>query len=378
MKLLHLSDLHIGKRVNGFSMLEDQRFILDQLQQLAVTESVDGILLAGDLYDKPIPPAEAVSLLDSFLTGLARNHIPVFAISGNHDSPERLNFGSSLMEGNGIHLTTIYHGAEAPYVLRDAWGEVHIYLLPFLKPALVRHVFPESHVTTYEKAVAYALAQWNLDSSARNILVAHQFVSGGTVCDSEERSVGGLDQVSAQCFDAFDYVALGHLHGPQKIQRETLRYCGTPLKYSFSECHHNKSATLVHLDKKGDLSIETRPLHPLRDLREIKGSYDQITARSFYQDQNLQDYLHIILTVEEDVPEALGKLRTIYPNIMKLTYDNQRTRTNQEISATEAPEKQSPLALFQSFYEQQNNQPMHEEQVQLLTNLIESIWEEEA
>lgn len=377
MKLLHLSDLHIGKRVNECSMMDDQRYILNKLQELAIEETVDGVLLAGDLYDKPVPPAEAVSLLDEFFTGLSWWGIPVFAISGNHDSPERLNFGSRLMEGTGIHLAAVYQGAREPIVLRDAHGPLNIYLLPYLKPAVLRHVYPEAEVTTYEDAVAYAIGRWEIDPTQRNVLVAHQFVVGGTTCESEELSVGGLDQVGAQVFDPFDYVALGHLHGPQKIGRETLRYCGTPLKYSFSECRHQKSACLVEFGEKGNVTVRTIPIQPLRDLREIRGTYDAVTAKSFYDGTNTEDYLHVILTDQEDVPEAMGRLRAIYPNVMKLTYDNLRTQSSQEVWGAERPETKSPLELFRDFYQLQNNQPMNQEQEDFLLGLMETIWEGE-
>lgn len=377
MKLLHLSDLHIGKRVNAFSMLEDQRYILQQITQLARAEQVDGVLIAGDLYDKPVPPAEAVGVLDEFLTGLSQAEIPVFAISGNHDSPERLRFGTRLMEGQGIHLAAAYEGKRAPQILTDEHGQVAIYLLPYLKPALLRHHHPEAAVATYEEAVAYAISQWQIDETQRNLLVAHQFVTGGTTCESEELSVGGLDQICAEVFAPFDYVALGHLHGPQQVGRDTLRYCGTPLKYSFSECQHVKSATLVTLGEKGQVTVETRPLHPLRDMREIRGTYETLTARAFYQGSNTEDYLHIILTDPEDIPEAFGKLRAIYPNLMKLTYDNLRTQFSREILGAEQPEEKSPLELFQDFYHLQNNQPMSPAQEAFLGELITKIWEGE-
>ena len=376
MKLLHLSDLHLGKRVNAFSMLEDQRYILEEILALAVDKRVDGVLLAGDLYDKPVPPAEAVTLLDQFLTRLAQQGIPVFAISGNHDSPERLNFGVRLLAEEGIHLTALYQGPQPPAILRDAHGEVALYALPYLKPALVRHWDPEAAVSTYEEAVAWAIGQWTIDPTRRNVLLAHQFVTGGVTCASEERSVGGLDQVSAERFAPFDYVALGHLHGPQSVGRPTLRYSGSPLKYSFSECRQVKSVTLVTLGAKGTVDLEAIPLHPLRDLREIRGNYETVTARAFYQGTCREDYLHVILTDEEDVPEAMGKLRAVYPNLMKLSYDNRRTQRTEEIAGAERPEERSPLELFQDFYQLQNNQPMSQDQEALVRRCIQTIWEE--
>ena len=375
MKLLHLSDLHLGKRVNGFSMLEDQRVILTQIVDLAEEEKVDAVLLAGDLYDKPVPPAEAVTLLDGFLTRLSGGGIPVFAISGNHDSPERLAFATRLLAGEGIHLTAQYQGPQPPFLLQDEYGDVAIYALPYLKPALVRHWNPEADIASYEEAVSYALGQWAVDKTQRNVLLAHQFVTGGVTCESEERSVGGVDQIPAPLFAAFDYVALGHLHGPQSVGRPTLRYSGSPLKYSFSECGHEKSVTLVTLREKGQVEIQALPLTPCRDLREIRGAYEEVTAKSFYQGTNREDYLHVILTDEEDVPEAMGKLRTIYPNLMKLSYDNRRTQGVAEVTGAERPEEKTPLELFQDFYQLQNNQPMAPQQEALVRQLMETIWE---
>lgn len=375
MKLLHLSDLHLGKRVNGFSMLEDQRVILTQIVDLAEEEKVDAVLLAGDLYDKPVPPAEAVTLLDRFLTRLSGGGIPVFAISGNHDSPERLAFATRLLAGEGIHLTAQYQGPQPPFLLQDEYGDVAIYALPYLKPALVRHWNPEADIASYEEAVSYALGQWAVDKTQRNVLLAHQFVTGGVTCESEERSVGGVDQIPAPLFAAFDYVALGHLHGPQSVGRPTLRYSGSPLKYSFSECGHEKSVTLVTLKEKGQVEIQTLPLTPRRDLREIRGTYEEVTAKPFYQGTNREDYLHVILTDEEDVPEAMGKLRTIYPNLMKLSYDNRRTQGVAEVTGAERPEEKTPLELFQDFYRLQNNQPMAPQQETLVRQLMETIWE---
>lgn len=375
MKLLHLSDLHLGKRVNGFSMLEDQRVILTQIVDLAEEEKVDAVLLAGDLYDKPVPPAEAVTLLDRFLTRLSGGGIPVFAISGNHDSPERLAFATRLLAGEGIHLTAQYQGPQPPFLLQDEYGDVAIYALPYLKPALVRHWNPEADIASYEEAVSYALGQWAVDKTRRNVLLAHQFVTGGVTCESEERSVGGVDQIPAHLFASFDYVALGHLHGPQSVGRPTLRYSGSPLKYSFSECGHEKSVTLVTLKEKGQVEIQTLPLPPCRDLREIRGTYEEVTAKSFYQGTNREDYLHVILTDEEDVPEAMGKLRTIYPNLMKLSYDNRRTQGVAEVTGAERPEEKTPLELFQDFYRLQNNQPMAPQQEALVRQLMETIWE---
>lgn len=377
MKLLHLSDLHLGKRVGEVSLLEDQRDILQKILVLAQDCRADALLLAGDLYDKPVPPAQAVRLLDEFLTELSRLGIPVLAISGNHDSPERLDFATRLLDREGIHLAACYQGPRAPVCLEDEHGPVDLYLLPYLKPALVRHFYPEKDFLTYAQAVAWAVDQWQVDPARRNVLVAHQFVTGGIACESEELSVGGLDQIPGEIFAPFDYVALGHLHGPQWVGRETVRYCGSPLKYSFSESKQEKSATLVTLGRKGEVAVETIPLTPLRDMREIRGNYEEVTARTFYQGGGQEDYLHIILTDQEEIPGAAGKLRVIYPNLLKLSYDNLRTQTTEEVTGALCPEERSPMDLFRDFYQLQNNQPMNQNQEAFLRDLMEEIWEGE-
>ncbi|MBS6953194.1 MAG: exonuclease SbcCD subunit D [Enterocloster asparagiformis] len=381
MKLIHLSDLHIGKRVNEFSMLEDQEYILKEMIDLIGREEPDGVIIAGDVYDKPVPPAEAVRLFDRFLTQLADMGRPVFVISGNHDSPERLSFGGRLMSSRKVYVAPVYDGQVRPVELKDRFGSVFVYLLPYLKPASVRRCFPEAEaeIDSYDDAVRFALDQirsgGEFDSRARNVLVAHQFVMGASCCESEELSVGGLDQVSATAFDGFDYVALGHIHGPQKVGRETLRYCGTPLKYSFSEAGHKKSMTVVSLEEKGRVAVRALPLVPLRDLREIKGSYGQVTDRAFYQGTAVEDYLHITLTDEEDILDAIGRLRAIYPNVMRLDYDNKRTRSGQTVEAAQRRQK-SPGELFAELYELQNNQPLSPQQQELAGKMIEELWEE--
>lgn len=378
MKLIHLSDLHLGKRVNEFSMLEDQKFILNQILEAADQEKPDGVLLAGDLYDKPVPPAEAVGLLDWFLTELSARKIAVFAISGNHDSAERIAFGSRLMGDRGVFLSPVYDGTVEKVEMQDEYGTVCVYLLPFLKPAVVRSVWKHKadQIRTYDDALRMVVSSIPLDPSQRNLLVSHQFVTGASRCESEEIFVGGLDNIDVSMFDAFDYVALGHIHSPQHIGRETVRYCGTPLKYSFSEAGQQKSITVVELKEKGDISISTIPLRPLRDLRKIKGTYLEVTARDFYAGTNTSDYLQITLTDEEDIPDGLQKLRIIYPNLMRLEYDNRRTRENQEILQVQAMEEKSELELFEEFYELQNNQPMSQEQRDFSRELIQKLKEE--
>lgn len=376
MKFLHLADLHLGKRVNGFSMLEDQAHILRQILAILDDEQPDGVLIAGDVYDKSVPSVEAVELLDGFLTELRARGVPVLLISGNHDSPERLAFGGRVMDSCGIHISPVYDGALAPVTLQDAFGPVHVWLLPFVKPAHVRRWFPDADIESYTDAVAEAVAHMDIDTAARNVLVTHQFVTGGTRSGSEELSVGGTDNVDSGVFAPFDYVALGHLHGAQHIGRETIRYAGSPLKYSFSEARQHKSVTVVTLGEKGDVQVRTAALTPLRELREIRGSYDELTARSFYEHTTYRsDYLHLILTDEQDVFDAMSRLRTIYPYLMTLDYDNARTRAAGGMSVPAETERRTPLELFEALYTRQNHQPMSEVQREYIAQLMEQIME---
>ena len=376
MKFLHLADLHLGKRVNGFSMLEDQAHILRQILAILDDEQPDGVLIAGDVYDKSVPSVEAVELLDGFLTELRTRGVPVLLISGNHDSPERLAFGGRVMDSCGIHISPVYDGALAPVTLQDAFGPVHVWLLPFVKPAHVRRWFPDADIESYTDAVAEAVAHLDIDTAARNVLVTHQFVTGGTRSGSEELSVGGTDNVDSGVFAPFDYVALGHLHGAQHIGRETIRYAGSPLKYSFSEARQHKSVTVVTLGEKGDVQVRTAALTPLRELREIRGSYDELTARSFYEHTTYRsDYLHLILTDEQDVFDAMSRLRTIYPYLMTLDYDNARTRAAGGMSVPAETERRTPLELFEALYQRQNHQPMSEVQRAYIAQLMEQIME---
>lgn len=376
MKFLHLADLHLGKRVNGFSMLEDQAHILRQILAILDDEQPDGVLIAGDVYDKSVPSVEAVELLDGFLTELRARGVPVLLISGNHDSPERLAFGGRVMDSCGIHISPVYDGALAPVTLQDAFGPVHVWLLPFVKPAHVRRWFPDADIESYTDAMAEAVAHMDIDTAARNVLVTHQFVTGGTRSGSEELSVGGTDNVDSGVFAPFDYVALGHLHGAQHIGRETIRYAGSPLKYSFSEARQHKSVTVVTLGEKGDVQVRTVALTPLRELREIRGSYDELTARSFYEHTTYRsDYLHLILTDEQDVFDAMSRLRTIYPYLMTLDYDNARTRAAGGMSVPAETERRTPLELFEALYQRQNHQPMSEVQREYIAQLMEQIME---
>ena len=379
MKLIHLSDLHLGKRVNEFSMIEDQKYILDEILRIIDKEAPDGILLAGDLYDRPVPSAEAVQLFDSFLTRLAKRKLPVYAISGNHDSAERIAFGAHIMSSSGICMSPVYDGKTAKYCLMDSYGEVWIHLLPFIRPAVVRHALQgeegAEEIRSYQEAVQAAVEHMDIDTETRNVLGAHQFAVGAMSCDSEEIAVGGIDQIEVSVFRDFDYVALGHIHSPQNVGSNQIRYCGTPLKYSFSEAGQQKSVTVAELFEKGNLEVREIPLKPFRDMRKLKGTYMEITSLANYQDTNTEDYVQITLTDEEDIVDGMQKLRAVYPNLMRLEYDNRRTRENQEISGTETVEKKSELEYFQEFFELQNNQPMNEEQRKFSEDLIRKIQE---
>lgn len=379
MKLIHLSDLHIGKRVNEISMIEDQEYILQQIIRIIDEEKPAAVLICGDVYDKSVPSAEAVTLFDDFLCRLAKRDTQVLIISGNHDSPERLAFGNRLMEHAGIYISNVYSGMVQSVALTDEHGEVNFWLLPFIKPAHVKRYYPDEGIESYTDAVRVAVEQMQVDISKRNVLLTHQFVTGASFDpeDSEEISVGGSDNVDASVFEGFDYVALGHIHGQQNIGRtNNIRYCGAPLKYSFSEEHHHKSVTVVELKVKGSLQLYLRPLTPRHDMRTICGAFAELTNKTFYDGTATDDYLHVTLTDEEDVAEAVGKLRVIYPNIMKLSYDNTRTRTNRVIEGADDVQRKSPLQLFEELYEQQNNQPMSDEQRAFTQELIEAIWED--
>lgn len=376
MRFIHLSDLHLGKRVKDFSMLEDQRFILAQILDIIDSQKADAVIIAGDVYDKPIPPAEAVEVFDNFLFSLSQRSLRVFIISGNHDSAERIAFGARLMDKSGIHLSPVYDGKVDAVRLEDRFGPVNVYMLPFIKPIHVRHAFPEAEIGSLNEAIALAVEKMELEPAERNVLITHQFVSGAESCESEI-SVGGTDSLDHAILDGFDYVALGHLHGPQSIGRESIRYCGTPLKYSFSEAAHQKSVTVVDMNEKGSIEISTVPLKPLRDMLKLRGSYEELLSREFYESlESREAYLQISLTDEEELPGALSCLRLIYPNIMKLEYDNIRSREIRLIEGLDGEAQKSPLEIFSELYELQNNRPMSDTQLAYMSGIIEELGKE--
>ncbi|MBE5936111.1 MAG: exonuclease SbcCD subunit D [Lachnospiraceae bacterium] len=445
MKFIHLGDLHIGKRVNDFPMIKDQEYILNQIIDVMVDEKVDAVLIAGDVYDKVVPGADAVVLFDDFLTKITKLGIKVYLISGNHDSAERLAFAKKLVENSGVYISPVFNGKVTKCVVEDEYGDINIYMLPFIKPMQVKRfykryledeknahlveanineqnlldekdlvgdakadiegdkkepVFVEENTIedsntednntednntednreeiawdNYNDVYRLVMDTIELDMSKRNVIVAHQFVTGAQTCDSEELAIGGLDNISTDNFEEFDYVALGHIHSPQKIIKETIRYSGTPLKYSLSEINHNKTVTIINMKEKGAVDVKQLPLTPLHDMRHIKGTYDELTLRDNYIETDTSDYMYITLTDEEDVPDAIGRLRSIYPNIMRLDYENTRTRTQANIEVTDRVEEKKPIELLAELFEMQNNKEMTQEQEEYVQQLIEDIWE---
>ena len=375
LKFIHLSDLHIGKRVNEYSMLDDQEYILGKIINIIDEEKPDGVFIAGDVYDKSIPSAEAVQLFDDFLTRLAKRNTAVFIISGNHDSPERVSFGGRLMNKSGIYISPVYDGKIEPVVMEDEYGKVNIYMLPYIKPAHVRTVFgDDGTVITYTDALRRAIDELNVNTGERNIMITHQFVTGAERTESEEKSVGGIDNVDVSVFDCFDYTALGHLHRPQSCGSEKVRYCGTPLKYSLSEVNDEKSVTVVELTDK--LNITTIPLKPKKDMREIRGMFNVIMSHDFYDGTTYQeDYVYVKLTDEDEIPNAMGQLRTVYKHIMEIKYDNERMRSDTEIDAAQIIEKKQPAEYFAEFYEGINGKPMSDIQRKFVDELIERVKE---
>jgi len=376
MRFLHLADLHIGKRVNGFSMIEDQKFVFEQVYNVIENEKIDGIIMAGDIYDKPVPSAEAVKLFDEMLTRLVSINLPIFVISGNHDSAERIGFGSDILSAAKVYMSRVYNGNLQKIELEDDYGKINVYLLPFIKPATVKNIYKEAEIKDYDDALEYVLSQEKIDETKRNVIVSHQFVTGAMRSESEEVSVGGLDNVSVENYEAFDYVALGHIHRAQQMGRESARYAGTLLKYSFSEEKHNKSMTIVDLKEKGNIEIKEIPVKPLHDLKTIKGKFSKITSEEFYKELKKEDYYRAVLTDEDDILNAIGKLKSIYPNLMSMEYDNTRTRSYSVVDNVETGEAKSPLDYFEKFFEKQNGRKMSEKQRDYLLEILGEAREE--
>ena len=376
MNFLHVSDLHIGKKLCGKALMNDQRHILTEILEMAADPEIDALLVAGDLYDKSQPSGEAVELASGFLTSLAKLGKPCFIVSGNHDSPEQVAYCESILSGASIFVSPAFNAAPARHVLRDESGEVHLYLLPFVRPLQLRRAFPEraAEIHSYADAVRVAVEEMHVDPSARNVLVAHQFVLGASapeLTDSEERMVGGVDAVPAEVFDRFDYVALGHLHAPQRVRGERVRYAGSPLKYSLSEEKQRKAALKVHLGAKGEdgalLEVEQLPYHPLRDVRSLRGTLAELMADAGV----CMDYVFVTLTDELPPLDPLGSLLQSYPNLVQLRMENSRTGGSAPIPL-ERVEERSPLEHFVHFFRAQNNgQEPNAAQMALLRQVVE-------
>lgn len=383
MRFLHLSDLHFGKVVNSISMIDEQKHAVQQILDMIDRINPNAVIIAGDIYDKYIPSVEAVELFSDFLAQMSeKKHrdgeksetLHIFIISGNHDSPERLDFGSKIMDKQGIHIKSVFDGVPSPMSLEDGFGRVNFYLLPFVKPVHVRSVFPDEEIVTYNDAVRTVIAHTPVNREERNVIVTHQFITSAKRCDSETvTSVGGTDNIDSCEFDAFDYVALGHIHGPQSIGRETVRYCGTPIRYSFSEMEQQKSVTVVDMDEKGSVKITLEPLTPLHNMREIRGSYDELTLRANYEGTDVNDYIRVILTDEDVVQNPLKILAQIYPNIMSVQYDNERTRASSVIAEIERLEEKSDIDLLNELFLLQNGVELNTDQMNYAKALFEAL-----
>ena len=371
MKLLHLGDLHLGKSLGDFDLIKDQEYALEQVLRIAQEQKADGVLIAGDVYDKAIPSEAATRLLDWFLSALAERKMQVFMISGNHDSDERLNYGSSLFEENGIFISSVFDGTLHGRTARDAFGEVCIWMLPFVKASQVRHFYPDEKIESYEDAVRVILAHADIDPSGRNVLVAHQFVAGSSadpeLAGSEGiavQNVGLVEKIGAECFDAFDYAALGHIHSPQKVGRETVRYSGSLLKYSLSEAMNPKSVPVITLGAKGDVKVELIPLHPMRDLRHIRGPMKALLSPENVESPG--DFIYATLTDEEIINDAMLIFQQVYPCTVKIDYDNSYMRQIEQVDLAEAGNHRSFSDLIADFYLQMYGNEISEEEMKIM------------
>lgn len=384
MKVLHISDLHIGKRVNGMSMLDDQRYILRQILDIAEKRQVSVLLIAGDVYDKASPSAEAITVFDAFLTDAVAAGLRVLAIPGNHDSAERIAYAQGLLEKQGVCLPPVYAGEVERVELEDEHGPVEFWLLPFLKPGDVRRFFPDEEIgDDYSAALRAVLGACAIDQGKRNVVLSHQLVTAyGTAPDraDDEIKLGGMDNVDVSVYDAFDYVALGHVHRPQRVGRDTVRYSGSPLKYSFSEARYGKSVALIELGEKkpGDdvgecVSFELIPLVPLHDVRAVRGTLADVLAMGTAHDAS-QDYLHITLSDEHPQLDAMAKIHEVFPNAMMLDYDNVTVLIDRpQTQLTADPDSMDTLDLFSAFYESQVGNPLDDEQRGFARKLIAKV-----
>lgn len=376
MILAHISDLHLGKSLHNFSLLEDQEYILDQIVKILIEKKVDVLIIAGDVYDKNVAPEAGIRVLRKFLGRLVEAKIKVMIISGNHDSAERLTFGGEFMTEKGIYFSKVYDGVIEPVVFDDEHGPVNFYLLPFVKPSTVQHYFEDEKIESWNDAVRCAVEHMQVNYSERNVIVAHQNIMNAERCDSEETIIGGQDAVSDEIFKDFDYTALGHIHRQQKIGKYNVMFCGTPLKYSTSEFEHKKVMPLITLGEKGKVDIELLPLVPKRDLRKITGTLDEIMTAANTDPYNHEDFIDIVLTDENEVMDAISTLRTVYPNVLKITYDNMASRAAENVERLGAVDKKNPFEIFEAFFNSRRGRDMDEDEKEYVHSLIEKIWGE--
>ena len=383
MKILHLADLHLGKILQEQSLIEDQEYMLKEIIKIIKNEDIGAVLISGDVYDRSVPPAEAVNLLDNFLKILIKElKIKVFIISGNHDSKDRLGFGSKIFEDEGLYIESKYNGNLRKIEIEDEYGRLNIYMLPFIKPVEVKQYFEDDLENNYNTAINKIIKKEKINKEERNIILVHQFVTAGTVeperSESEVLTLGGIENVDVSNFDDFDYVAIGHVHRPQKIGRDTARYAGTMLKYSFSEINHNKTVPIIDFKEKGNIEINLKELAPIRDMREIKGPIEELLKKENYEKGNINDYIKAIITNEETVYDAIGQIRRIYPNTLKLEIRNSKTINSVEEQNLnlEKVKKKSELELFSDFYKSQNNVDLDENQKEIIKDIISEVKHE--
>ncbi len=376
MKLAHISDLHLGKTLYNYSLIEDQEYILEQIVGILVEKKVEVLMIAGDVFDKNVAPEAGLKVFRKFLNRLVESKIKVLIISGNHDSAERLTFGGEFMTEKGIFFSKVYDGKIEPVSFEDEYGPVNFYLLPFIKPQIVNHYIKGNEIDTYEEAVQFAVKNMNINTSERNVILAHQNILSAKRCESEENIIGGLDAVSDAVFKDFDYTALGHIHSQQKIGKNNVFFCGTPLKYSVSEFDQEKKMPIISLAEKGKLDIEMIPLIPKRDLRKITGTLDEILSNAKNDPNNHEDFIDITLTNEDEVMDAMASLRTVYPNVLKLSYDNKASRAAENVEKFSGVNEKKPLEIFETFYQSRRGTEMNDEQKNYIQALIEKIWEE--
>lgn len=378
MKLLHTSDLHLGLRLCENPMNEDIAHLLNEIVDIAEREDCSAVIVAGDIYDRSNPGADSVAIFDRFVTDLASRGIAVLAVSGNHDSPERVAYMSDILGRMGVHFSPVYNGTVSPVILHDDVGEVRFWLLPFLRPSTIRGIHEEFTGDTYTDAMRFVIEQMDVDCDRRNVLVTHQFVVGSNSEDTE--NVGGIMAVDSSAFEKFNYTALGHLHTAHFAGSTKVRYSGSPLKCSFSEVEDTKTVDLVEIDRDGKVFVRELPLHPLRDMREIRGTYDEIMSLEWRARIGNDDYLRVILTDEEDVQDAVAKLRTAYPNLLRLTYDNKRTQEYRSVDSFESDEMEAlrPENVFSELYELQYNDAPSEDVMQTVKRIIDEIRNEES